>query len=97
MHLTGESLQFCFIIIKWQLTLLAAATLKWNVFSKVGGGGHILEASVKAKESLERVDTRTHILGVMLAPNFFTPKGQLLFTFFYFIDILSDSLGIQKH
>lgn len=56
-------------------------------FPKLGGGGHILEASVKAEESLERVDTRAHILGVMLAPNFFSPKGQLLFIFFYFIDI----------
>lgn len=61
------------------------------VFQSWWGGGHILEASVKAEESLERADTRTHILGVMLAPNFFTPKGQLLFIFFYFIDILSVS------
>lgn len=56
-----------------------------------GGGGHILEASVKAEESLERVDTRAHILDAMLAPNFFTRKGQLLFIFFYFSDILSVS------
>lgn len=65
----------------------------------VGGGGtHILEASVKAEESLER-DTRTHILGVMLAPNFFTPKGQLLFIFFMllsFIDILSVSFFARQ-
>lgn len=58
----------------------------------VGGrGGHILEASVKAEESLEQVDTRTHILGAKLAPNFFTPKGQLRFILFYFSDILSVS------
>lgn len=36
-HLTVKCLWVCFVIIKWQMTLWAAATLKWNVFFKAGG------------------------------------------------------------
>lgn len=36
-HSAGKCLWVCFVIIKWQMTLWAAATLKWNVFFKAGG------------------------------------------------------------
>lgn len=59
-HLTVKCLWVCFVIMKWQMTLWAAATLKWNVLFKAGGNRSCERQSRLRKFGQSREKTHTH-------------------------------------
>ncbi len=58
-HSTVKCLWVCFVIIKWQTTLWAAATLKWNVFFKAGGNRPCKRQS-RLRKFRQGRETHTH-------------------------------------
>lgn len=59
-HLTETCLWVFSIIIKWQMTLRGAETLKWNVFFKAAGGKDPASVSQGWGNSDVKVETRPH-------------------------------------